>query len=260
MIRVGTSGFSYKDWEGVFYPKDLAPADRLTYYAHEFDTVEINFSYYRIPTARTLAAMAKKTPPDFVFTIKAFRGLTHERTDNAADFAAFIKALAPWRATGKLGCVLAQFPNSFRNTPANRAYLRYLKDQMGDIPTVVEFRHRDWIKRSIFALLQELELGICCVDQPRLPTLVPPFAIVTSDIGYVRFHGRNASKWWVHKEAWERYDYDYKPEELVPWIPRIHDMATKAHDVYVFTNNHWQGQAVDTARQLKMMLLGGEHE
>ncbi|MFP3897541.1 MAG: DUF72 domain-containing protein [Anaerolineales bacterium] len=254
MIHIGTSGFSYESWENVVYPQDLPSRQRLPFYAQMFDTVEINFSYYNIPSASSLVSMADRTPPDFIFTIKAHQEMTHDRTDNAAVFRRYCTALEPWIERKRLGCVLAQFPNSFRNTPGNRDYLRTFRERMGEIPTVVEFRHRDWIEEEIFALLRELDLGYCCVDEPRLPTLVHRVYAATSDVTYVRFHGRNAGKWWRHDEAWERYDYHYTEEELRPWIPKIEYLADHSKETFVFANNHWRGQAVDTARQLKMLL------
>lgn len=254
MIRIGTSGFSYKSWVGVFYPEDLSSKQRLPFYAQMFGTVEINFSYYSIPTASSLVSMADRTPPDFLFTIKAHQEMTHHRTENAAVFQRYCAALEPWIEREKLGCVLAQFPNSFRNTPGSRDYLRTFRKRMGKIPTVVEFRHRDWVEEETFALLRELDLGFCCVDEPRLPTLVHRVYAATSDVTYVRFHGRNAEKWWRHDEAWERYDYSYTEEELQPWIPKIEYLAEHSEETFVFANNHWRGQAVDTARQLKMLL------
>lgn len=254
MIHVGTSGFSYKDWEGVFYPETVSAGERLSYYAREFDCVEVNYSYYRIPDRNTLQAMAAKVPADFIFVIKANRQMTHEREGNVAAFTQFRQALIPWQERGMIGCVLAQFPSSFHNTPANRDYLAYLRSQMGDIPTVIEFRHRTWLRGGVFDLLRELQFGICCVDQPQLPSLLPPFAVATSPIAYVRLHGRNAEKWWHHQEAWERYDYSYSQSELAPWVPKIKELDEAAEHTFVFANNHWQGQAVDTARQLRMLL------
>jgi len=254
VIHVGTSGFSYQDWEGPFYPPGLPARDKLTYYARVFNTVEVDSSYYGIPKASTLAAMAAKTPPGFLFSLKAFQGMTHAREDNAAVFQQFNDALAPWIEQERLRCVLAQFPSSFHNTPANRDYLRLLRERMGDIPTVVEFRHRDWITESTFGLLRDQGLGFCCVDQPRFQSLVPPVAVVTSPISYVRFHGRNAQKWWRHEHAWERYDYTYSRDELAPWVPKIRQLAESSQATFVYANNHWEGQAIDTARQLRLLL------
>jgi uncharacterized protein YecE (DUF72 family) len=100
----------------------------------------------------------------------------------------------------------------------------------------------------------ELNLGFCCVDQPRLKGLIPTLAEATSTTAYVRFHGRNAKKWWQHDEAWERYDYSYTDEELEEWVPKLRKLEDKAENTFVFANNHWQGQAVQTARQLRMLL------
>src|SRR3990170_3995790 len=111
MIRLGTSGFSYDDWVGSFYPPGLPKREWLAYYAREFDTVELNVTYYRIPDRRPVVGWTVRTPPGFLFAVKAFSGLTHER--QAPDFAGFIEAIEPLRQAGKLGCILAQFPHAF---------------------------------------------------------------------------------------------------------------------------------------------------
>lgn len=254
MIRVGTSGFSYKDWVGPYYPPGLGERDWLEFYAREFSTCELNFTYYRLPDARMLARMADKTPPGFLFALKAFQGLTHEREDNAQAFRDFATSLQPLTDTGKFGCVLAQFPFSFHATQENRDYMRRLRDGLGDLTAVVEFRNEGWLTDATFDLLRELKLGFCCVDEPRLKGLIPPIAQATGPVAYVRFHGRNAAKWWQHKEAWERYDYSYQQEELAEWMPTIESLDAEAPLTLVYTNNHWKGQAVDTARQLRLML------
>jgi uncharacterized protein YecE (DUF72 family) len=254
MILIGTSGFSYKDWVGPYYPEKLPQKDWLAFYAREFKTCELNFTYYRLPEARTLERMATKVPAGFLFTLKASGELTHERTDNKAAFAQFVTALAPLIEADKFGCVLAQFPYSFHATEANRDYLCFLREHLGDLPVVVEFRNAQWLTSETFALLQENHLGFCCVDEPRLQGLIPPVAEVTAETAYVRFHGRNAAKWWQHEEAWERYDYTYSDEELLEWVPKIKALAAQAERTFVFANNHWQSQAVGTARQLRMLL------
>ena len=147
MIHVGTSGFSYPDWAGVYYPPGLPAAQRLAYYAAEFSAVEINSSYYHMPTAARLLAMSHKAPAGLIFTIKAHASITHEREDLAANCRAFKEAIWPWREQGRLGCVLAQFPNAFGNTPANQDYLRALAAEMDGVPTVIEFRRADWVRR-----------------------------------------------------------------------------------------------------------------
>ncbi len=254
MIYVGTSGFSYKDWVGPYYPDGLDKKDWLNFYAREFRTCELNFSYYRIPNAWTLARMADKTPADFLFTLKAFRGMTHEREDSEVRFAQFVEALTPLMEQGKFGCVLLQFPYSFHATPENRDYLRLCRQWLGDLPAVVEFRNARWLSEETYALLRELGLGFCCVDEPRLKGLIPPVARVTAKVAYVRFHGRNAAKWWQHEHAWERYDYSYSDEELAEWVPKIRQLDERAERTFVFANNHWRGQSVGTCRQLRALL------
>jgi len=118
----------------------------------------------------------------------------------------------------------------------------------------IQLQNVGWVSPTTFDLFREMNLGFCCVDQPRLKSLLPPISEVTSAIAYVRFHGRNYAKWWKHKEAWERYDYSYSVDELKEWVPKIQQMSKEAEMTFVFVNNHWQGQAVDTARQLRMLL------
>ncbi|MGQ9683541.1 MAG: DUF72 domain-containing protein [Anaerolineae bacterium] len=254
MIRIGTSGYSYDDWVGPVYPRGLPKSEWLPYYAREFNTCEINYTYYRLPSARTLQAMARKVPADFVFTIKASQELTYGRENTHEAFAAFRAGVEPLVASRQLGCVLAQFPFSFYATPTNRDYLRRFAEQLADLPAVIEFRNRAWLQEETFDLLRELNLGYCCVDEPRLSGLIPPIAVATSRIAYVRLHGRNANKWWQHDNAWERYDYTYTLEELREWEPKIQSLNEQAETTFVFANNHWLGQAVGAARQLRLML------
>ncbi|MFB0546398.1 MAG: DUF72 domain-containing protein, partial [Anaerolineae bacterium] len=248
MILIGTSGFSYKDWVGPYYPAGLPQREWLRFYAREFPTCELNFTYYRLPAPRTLERMADKVPPGFLFTLKAYQGITHEREDNEGAFIQFVESLKPLIEAGKFGGVLAQFPFSFHATGENRDYLRLCRERLGDLPVAVEFRNARWLTAETFALLRENKLGFCCVDEPRLKGLIPPVAEVTADVAYVRLHGRNAAKWWQHEHAWERYDYTYSDEELSEWVPKIRELAERTKTTFVFANNHWRGQAVDTAR------------
>ena len=253
-VLIGTSGFSYKDWIGSVYPADLPKEDWLRFYAQEFSTCELNFTYYRMPDPRTLARMADKVPAGFLFSVKAFQGLTHEREDPQPLAAQFAAALAPLREAEKFACVLLQFPHSFHANDENRAYLRKVRDGFADLPLVVEFRGRDWITERTFADLRALNLGFCCVDEPRLKGLIPPVAAASGSVAYVRFHGRNAAKWWQHEEAWERYDYTYSDEELAEWVPKVRQLDAEAPLTLVYMNNHWHGQAVGTARQFRRLI------
>jgi len=254
MIRIGTSGYSYDDWVGPYYPADLDRSDWLAFYAREFDTTELNFTYYRQPNAWTLERIAAKTPPGFLFTVKAFQGLTHDRQENEGEFKTFLAALQPLLEGGRFGCVLAQFPYSFHANAENRDYLKRLRERFGELPVVVELRNRAWLSPETFRFLRENRLGFCCVDEPQLKGLLPPVAEATGPVAYVRFHGRNAQKWWNHEQAWERYDYTYSDEELSEWVPKIRSLDEQAETTFVFANNHWRGQAVGTARQIRMLL------
>lgn len=253
MLYFGTSGFSYDDWVGPFYPNGLRRQDWLLYYAREFNALELNSTFYALPRVPVIESMVRKTGEDFLFSVKAPQKLTHERQPEREDFAAFTGVLHPLIEAGKLGCVLAQFPYSFACNRVNRDYLEVFREHLGDLPVVVEFRNAGWLRGEVLEWLRRHNLGFCCVDEPRLPGLIPPLAAVTSDIGYVRFHGRNAAKWWQHEHSYERYDYTYSAEELQEWVPKINEIDSRAKITFVFANNHWRGQAVNTIRQLRLM-------
>lgn len=267
MILVGTSGFSYLDWTGVFYPPGTGRPEMLPYYATRFSLVELDYTYYQMPNARTMAAMAAKTPPAFTFCVKAYKELTHRRdllADELTRLAdAFRHALEPLQEAGKLGCVLAQFPWSFRATPESLEFIAALQASLPGLPMVIEFRNVEWVKKETFVFLRDFGLGFCCVDEPRLRGLFPPLALATNTIGYIRFHGRNAAKWWRHEEAWERYDYDYSQAELAEWIPRIRKVSARTERTFVLMNNCHAGYAVQNALRLQAMLqdesLAGDH-
>ncbi len=254
MMYLGTSGYSYDDWRHIYYPANVARGGWLAYYASEFQAVELNFTYYRLPTANLLARLAEGTPADFRFTVKAHQDITHNRTGDPMVFAKMRAALASLQEAGKLGAVLLQFPFSFRNEKSNVYYLQHCAKQFAGLPYVIEFRHSSWVTQRTLSMLREWEAGFCNVDMPALPGLLPHTAFVTAPTAYVRFHGRNAEQWWRHEEAWQRYDYSYSREELEEWIPRLREMDREAENLYAFANNHWQAQSVRTVRQIKMLL------
>lgn len=254
MIYLGTAGFSYSDWVGSFYPAGMLRKDWLLYYAREFNACEINSTFYALPKPSNLEAMARKTGAGFLFAIKANQQMTHEQRGNEDVFKAFREVLTPLIEMGKLGCVLAQFPYSFRLSRQNRDYLEAFKERVGDLPVVIEFRNVGWLRKEVFDWLRRNELGFCCVDEPQLPNLLPPIAEVTSRIAYVRFHGRNKDKWWEHQYAYERYDYAYTAEEIEEWLPKIHRLDRIAERTFVFANNHFRAKSVDTIRLLRKML------
>jgi len=254
LIHIGTSGFSYKDWIGHFYPEGLPQGRWLEYYARHFHTCELNYTFYRMPTAAALAKMASRVPPDFRFAVKAFQGITHEREGVEDYLSQFSEAVQPLWQAGQLGAVLLQFPYSFHPDARAEDLLKRCKEGLDGLPIVVEMRNQAWLRQDLFGLLRRLGFGFCCVDEPRLPGLMPPIAIATAPVAYVRFHGRNAAKWFTAEEGWERYDYTYSRDELLEWVPKIRSLDEQAEDTYVYANNHWQGQATDTARQLRLLL------
>jgi len=221
VIYLGTSGFSYNDWVGPFYPEGMPKREWLRYYARQFNSCEVNATFYTVPKPATLISMANKTGEGFLFVIKANQRMTHEQRDNEDVFKAFAKMVCSLAERGKMGCVLAQFPYGFRFNRKNRDYLEIFRERLADLPIVIEFRNAQWLKQELFDWLRRNELGFCCVDEPQLPDLLAPLAAATSKVAYVRFHGCNAEKWWNHKQAYERYDYSYSPEELADWLPKI---------------------------------------
>lgn len=261
-LHIGTCGFSYRDWIGPFYPKGIKSLDMLPYYAQRFGAVEIDSTYYAIPPPKLFESMDKRTPSAFRFTIKAPGSITHvpaAETPAEAEAQAFRDCLQPLIDSGKLAAVLAQFPNSFR--PAAEAWERLgqLRAFWPDLPLIAEFRHRDWQADATLQALRELAIGWCNVDEPRFRSLMRPGAEVTSDIGYIRFHGRNYDRWWKQqREAHERYDYAYPPQELAEWIPRIAEVSEQTQESFVFFNNHRNGKAAVNARQLSEMLNPGD--
>jgi uncharacterized protein YecE (DUF72 family) len=180
--------------------------------------------------------------------------MTHIRDKNDAVFQEFKASLQPILDNNKLGCILAQFPYSFHYNSTNLGYLLYVKEKMSDIPLIVEFRNSYWVKDRVLDFLKKNEIGFCAVDQPPLKGLIPPVAIATSQLGYIRFHGRNKEKWWQHEHAYQRYDYLYSEEELQEWLPKIKQIVNQTTDQYIFMNNHYKGKATKNALILMKLL------
>lgn len=258
-IRVGPAGWSYKDWEGLVYPqKSGAKFDPLEYLARFFDTIEINSSFYRPFTPSTANSWARRVggAADFTFTAKLNRVFTHERGKaTEADEKEVREGMDALHSKGKLGAMLIQFPWSFKNTDDDRVYLTKLLDRFKDYPLVLEIRHSSWNNPQIYEWLEELGVGICNIDQPLFERSVSPAALTTSQVGYVRLHGRNYHDWFREKAPRDdRYNYLYSLDELEPWITRIREIAAKTKESYVITNNHFRGQAVVNAIEIKSTL------
>lgn len=197
MVLIGTSGYSFPDWVGPFYPPGTTRAGMLDYYVQQFPAVEVNATYYRIPPPPTLAAMERKTPAGFEFVVKANAAMTHEGSADPALYDSFRRAIEPVARAGKLSGLLAQFPWAFRRGAKEEEHLRAMKRLLPDAPLFVEFRHKSWIAEDVFQFLEREGLGYVSVDEPDLPGLVPPVARATTEAAYVRFHGRNRANWWA---------------------------------------------------------------
>jgi uncharacterized protein YecE (DUF72 family) len=252
-VRVGTSGYSFADWVGNFYPRGTKSGDFLAYYARHFDTVEVNSTYYGIPHPKVLDQMQKKTPEGFHFVVKLNQAMTHERSRDAALYHQFLAVLEPLKAANKYDGLLAQFPTGFRRAPDTMAHLETLRELLHDEPLHVEFRHRSWLTPELAAWLRERRMGYCVVDEPKLPGLMPPDLLVTSSDAYVRLHGRNAKTWYGHgRDA--RYDYDYSEAELREWLAKLRELADQARRTYLFFNNCHAGQAARNAKLMQELL------
>jgi uncharacterized protein YecE (DUF72 family) len=272
-IRVGTAGWSYKDWEGIFYPPGMSRRKQhpLELVARCFDVVEINTSFYghiKPEIAKLWARIVSDVNPDFLFTAKLHRSFTHsplaamEPTSavsirpNDEDERLARQGLEALAATGKFGALLIQFPVSFKNTSLNREYLEGLLQQLIEYPRVVEVRHSTWNNPETIAYFEERNVSFCNIDQPQLGRSLGPTTHVTSSVGYVRLHGRNYDQWFEAEKSADRYNYLYKANELAGWKERIDSIAEKAKITFVVANNHFEAKAGVNALELKHMLSG----
>lgn len=295
-IRIGTAGWTDPTLikSGRFYPPGTTTAEaRLRYYASQFPIVEVDASYYYLPTEQQAALWVERTPPDFVFHVKAFSLLTgHPTRRNAlpkdledelapdkrdaprfyaahltADALAeiwrrFHAALLPLDSAGKLGAVLLQYPEWFVPRRSSREELRALRQRLPGYQVCVEFRNRAWLaegssRERTLRFLEEEQLPLVCVDMPQgFRSSLPPLAAVTSpELSVVRFHGRDP-KTWQHKgpTAGPRFRYLYKESELREWVPRVERLAEQARKVHIVMNNCYSDYAVTNARQLAGLL------
>lgn len=253
MMLIGTAGYSYKDWIGPFYPKGIKQADMLEYYSKYFNFLELNSTYYHMPSLRLFGSLNRKTPEGFKFAVKVFSGFTHERNLDSTYAEKFIYALEPIKQNHKLVCILAQFPYSFHCNARNMDYLKKIREWFKDLEVSVEFRNQSWVKSEVIGLLKKENLGFVCVDEPRLRGLINNVVVSTSKIAYVRMHGRNAEKWYGGKGS-ERYNYLYSRNELVEWIHRIKELEKNSDTTIVSFNNHPLGKAVENAKMLIDMI------
>ena len=271
-IRIGTCSWADEALSKYFYPPGLPAAERLAYYAEQFDTVELDSTYYRLPVESMAQRWAEQTPDDFVMHVKAFGVMTRHpvkkeqlptdlRDDAPVDdrgrvdrpprefraevFSRFREALEPLRAAGKLGGTLFQFPPYVVYKPASLDYLSWAREQMGDDDLLVEFRHISWyeedVRAEVLSFLEEHRMSLVVVDAPKVEAKnVPPTLLAaTSPTLYVRFHGRNEKTWNVRgRSAAERFDYLYSDDELREWVGPLRELAGQAENAYVLFNNN----------------------
>ncbi len=261
-IYIGTSGWSYPQgegtWNGYFYP--AGNKNELEYYSRFFKTVEINSSFYRPPSPGMAANWVKRTPEDFLFTVKLWQKFTHPKMYQAAtgesaavsteDVALFKSGIEPLLKSGKLGALLAQFPPSFINDVNGKQILGAVIHAFGEYRLAVELRHKSWSDDSNTSrVLRENNVTWVQIDEPKFSFSIAPDVPLTSDSAYFRFHGRNAEMWWKGNVE-TRYEYLYSPAEIRELAGKVRDASQKASLTFAFFNNHWRAYAPHNAADL----------
>ena len=297
-LRIGTSGWNYPTgrgtWNGVFYPpsrKRPKGFDELAFYASHFDTVEVNSTFYGQPRAAVCRAWAARTPAGFEFSVKLYQKFTHPKMyqervadslaqesaatggdwleaiakPNQADLDEFRRGIDPLASAGKLGALLAQFPPSFKDTPASRDYLANLLAALAGYQVAVEVRHRSWSDRigETLALLNEFQAAWVQIDEPKFKfSIRQNYLPNVEGFYYMRLHGRNVEHWWRHAKSEDRYDYLYSADELREFSDTAGAARRLVKKLYLYTNNHFSAKSVANAAMIKQQLgepLDGEY-
>lgn len=256
-ILTGPAGWSYQDWDNIFYPAG-SRIDRLVYIAGYFDCVELNSSFYRIPSPGLVKSWQERITSEsgFIMTVKAFRKFTHDRILEESRVEEFKTVFEPLHSSGRLGALLFQFPWSFRNLRDSRRHLMKIGKLFRDYPIVAELRHGSWNGEDSFRLLSDYGFTLCSIDQPMIGNSMPPTTRVTDrSLGYIRLHGRNRRNWF-RKDAGrdQRYDYLYSENEIKEWSSRAVELSGKVDRLFIIANNHFRGQALVNAFQLKSVI------
>lgn len=260
-ILIGTSGYDYPEWKNIFYPQNVKRTDFLSFYSSKFNSVEINNTFYSMPDEFRMRKMITNSNHKIFFSIKVPRIFTHETlfsSDIVKYSEQFRIAMNPLIKENLLSSVLIQFPEHFRYSVANRFYLNELLHNFTNLPCVIEFRHKEWMKESVFSGLDKLNCGLCICDMPKLKSLPSLQPIILGNKAYIRFHGRNQENWYQkstpqdvnNENGKQRYNYCYSPEEIEEAAQFIHSIASRAKLVQVFFNNHPNGSAAINAKQL----------
>ena len=294
-LRIGTAGWSYPSgkgrWNGVFYPKPRPKGfDELDFYAEHFDTVEVNSAFYGQPRVEVSRAWAERTPRGFEFSVKLYQKFTHpgmfkervvsslpegarEESDaitalvrpNLADLDEFRRGIEPLASGGKLGALLAQFPASFKDSPAARESLAELLRAFRDYPVAVELRHKSWSDHigETLTLLNGFGAAWVQIDEPKFRfSIRQNYLPNVQGFYYMRLHGRNVEKWWRHDKSEDRYDYLYSSEELKEFSETAGAAKRLVKKLYLYTNNHFSAKSVANAAMIKQQLgepIDGEY-
>ena len=259
-ILIGTSGYDYPEWKGVFYPEDLKRKDFLPYYSTVFNALEVNSTFYNMPTAERLISFYERSEGRLNFSIKASRLLTHEIDSNWQTAAEDLKsALNPLYEKDRLSALLFQFPQSFHYTKENRIYLAKLISEFEGFPAVIEFRHREWIRESVFEGLEKRNASIVFCDMPQLKNLPDGTLTKTPFVGssaYIRMHGRNENAWYnaEGQNGSSRYCYEYSDDELSSFVPIVRQANGEGKKVQMYFNNHPKGSGAKNARRMREMV------
>jgi len=236
-VRIGTSGWSYKEWEKIFYPDSKTP--KLKYYSSLFNTSEIDSTFYANPARGLVYGWAKNTPEDFKFSVKLPKTITHEKKLDLSEgteleLVKFLDLLRPLKDVDKLGPLLIQLPPSF-GLGSREKLEEFFEALPKGYSFAVEFRNKTWLKDpELHSLLQKYGVANTIVDEP----LMPADTTATSDFAFVRWHGRGRRPW---------YNYLYTSEELDPWVDRIREISPQVKSIYGYFNNHFHGNAVENS-------------
>jgi len=262
-VRLGTCSFADEGLVKTWYPRGVPTSKaRLAYYAERFDTVEVDSPYYHLPDPAVTGRWAQRTPPEFVFHVKAHASMTgHEPAEQEQAFAEFRASLEPLELSGKLRGILLQYHPRFVKSDAAKAELSRVRALLDPLVPLVEFRHRSWLEEGersdTLAFLEQSGLAYVSVDAPRTraSNVVPPVAAATHRVAYVRFHGRNAKTWNIRSEkSWQRFDWMYSAEELAEWVGKLAGLAEQADEVYALFNNNRDDFAPRSAMVLRNLL------
>ncbi|MBU1076388.1 MAG: DUF72 domain-containing protein [Spirochaetes bacterium] len=259
-LYMGPAGWSYVDWKGVVYPKGMK-AHPLNFLEQFFNMVEINTSFYHLPRLSMVenwCRIVKKK--EFQFIMKLGQKFTHVREDiTKEEIEGYKNVFSTVKYAGRLGGVLIQFPWSFINIGENNDHLKKLIEWFGDFPLIVEVRHITWHKRPFFEFLNKNNVGFCNIDQPEIKNSITLTDYVTSDIGYLRLHGRNKKEWFgKNTDRDKRYNYLYNKDELGQIMERLRKIHEKGLKTFVVGNNHFKGQAVVNLLQIGSLFSGSK--